>query len=380
MAIGAVRSIAFKNVSIDSLDNLQRFISTKKTWLFGWMGYDVKNAIEALQTDKPDYFNFPDLYFCEPRIVFEINRGTLTVLKGEDESDLVTIRQALSESPVKQPLHEGTLTPRTPKQAYLNAIEVLQTHIQRGDIYEINYCQDFYSEHHPIHPFGTYQTLHSLTKAPFSVYLKHKENFLLCASPERYLSRKGNTLTSEPIKGTIKRGSTPEEDEQLKSALKNDIKEHGENIMITDLVRNDLSKVARTGSVKVEELCAIHTFETVHQMISKVSAEVDSNTTFVDILRATFPMGSMTGAPKVSAMQLTDRYEDARRGLYSGSVGYITPDGDFDFNVVIRSLLYNAQSQYLSAKVGGAITALSTPEKEYEECLLKAEALFRSLR
>lgn len=380
LAIGSLRSIGFKNPSKSSLENLQTFLTAKKTWLFGWIGYDVKNAIEALETDKPDFFELPDLFFCEPRIVIEINRGDLKVLKGKDEPDLESIQKSLLENPEKNPLHLGELTPRTPKEAYIKAIEILLKHIQRGDIYEINYCQDFYSEHHPIHPFNTYQKLHSLTKAPFSVYLKHKQNYLLCASPERYLSKKGNTLTSEPIKGTTKRGKTTEEDELLKTELKNDIKERGENIMITDLVRNDLSKVARKGTVKVEELCAIHSFETVHQMISKVSAEVASDINFVDILRATFPMGSMTGAPKVRAMQLTDRYEAARRGLYSGSVGYITPEGDFDFNVVIRSLLYNAHSHYLSAKVGGAITALSSPEKEYEECLLKADALFRSLR
>ncbi|MGB2088637.1 MAG: chorismate-binding protein, partial [Psychroflexus salarius] len=161
----------------------------------------------------------------------------------------------------------------------------------------------------------------------------------------------------------------------LINQLATDPKELAENIMIVDLVRNDLSKLATKASVKVDELCRIYTFEQVHQMISTISCELKPNIDFTSILEATFPMGSMTGAPKIEAMKLAEAYETTKRGLYSGSIGYITPNGDFDFNVVIRSLLYNAKRAYLSYMVGSAITDQSIPENEYQECLLKGKAL-----
>ncbi len=145
--------------------------------------------------------------------------------------------------------------------------------------------------------------------------------------------------------------------------------------MITDLVRNDLSRIADKGSVHVDELCEIYTFEQVHQLISTVSCTVSPEIPSVEVLEKTFPMGSMTGAPKISAMQIIESLEDAKRGLYSGAIGYFSPHGDFDFNVVIRSILYNSAEKYLSFSVGSAITINSTPEKEYEECLLKARAM-----
>ncbi|MDG1261572.1 MAG: anthranilate synthase component I family protein [Flavobacteriales bacterium] len=379
LAIGQKEHQSFRNPTREDIVKLKDFIKKQKGWKFGWISYDVKNALEDLETPLPDPIGFPDLHFFVPRIVISVEKGELTVLSGNDQPDCHEVVNALKKDLPNHQTSTGTLSPRITKEEYLQAIRTLQEHIQRGDIYEINFCQDFYSENHPIEPFGTYLSLHHLTKAPFSVFLKHEDSYLLCGSPERYIKKAGTKLISEPIKGTIRRGKDEAEDALLKEALRTDVKERGENIMITDLVRNDLSKIAQKGSVKVEELCGIHSFETVHQMISTVTAQVDEETDFADTLLATFPMGSMTGAPKVRAMQLTDRYEVERRGLYSGSVGYIDPNGDFDFNVVIRSLLYNAQSHYLSAKVGGAITALSEPEKEYEECLLKAEALFRSL-
>lgn len=189
------------------------------------------------------------------------------------------------------------------------------------------------------------------------------------------MNRDGNRLLSQPIKGTSRRGATPEEDEALKKELQENPKERAENIMIVDLVRNDLSKIARPKSVTVDELCGVYTFETVHQLISTVSCEVEETTSFTDIIRATFPMGSMTGAPKVRAMELIEEYEAFKRGLYSGTIGYISPNGNFDLNVVIRTLLYNKVQKYLSCSVGGAITINSDPEKEYEECLVKVQRI-----
>ena len=165
------------------------------------------------------------------------------------------------------------------------------------------------------------------------------------------------------------------EDQKLKQKLATDIKERSENVMIVDLVRNDLAKTAIKGSVEVEELCKVYTFDQVHQMISTVISQVSDQVHPVDILKTTFPMGSMTGAPKISAMKIIETLEETKRGLYSGAVGYFTPEGDFDFNVVIRSILYNSSKKYVSYSVGGAITAKSDPLSEYEECLVKAKAM-----
>lgn len=197
----------------------------------------------------------------------------------------------------------------------------------------------------------------------------------MSASPERFLKRNGTHVVSQPIKGTARRAENMEEDEGLKEALRTDEKERSENIMIVDLVRNDLSHYASKGSVIVEELCKIYTFEQVHQMISTITASVALEIDSVDLIKSVFPMGSMTGAPKIAAMQLIEKLESTKRGLYSGAIGYFAPNGDFDFNVVIRSILYNAEKQFVSFSVGSAITARSVPEKEYEECLLKAKAM-----
>ncbi|HET8737548.1 MAG TPA: anthranilate synthase component I family protein [Pricia sp.] len=261
------------------------------------------------------------------------------------------------------------------KDEYFTRIRELQQHIHRGDVYEANFCQEFYAEDAQIDAIQTFERLNAISKAPFSVFLKLRDKFLLSASPERYLRKKGNQLVSQPIKGTARRSLDPNADSDLKNALKRDAKERAENIMIVDLVRNDLSKSAIKGSVRVEALCEVYSFEQVHQMISTITAEVPHDRNPLEIIKETFPMGSMTGAPKISALKIIEDLEAFKRGLYSGAVGYFTPEGDFDFNVVIRSILYNATKKYLSYAVGSAITAKSIPEREYEECLLKAKAM-----
>jgi para-aminobenzoate synthetase component 1 len=249
------------------------------------------------------------------------------------------------------------------------------SHIHRGDIYEANFCQEFYAEDTEINPLDTYFKLNEISKPPFATFLKCMDLYLLSSSPERYLMKNGQTIISQPIKGTAKRSADPVEDAQLKLELSQDEKERSENIMILDLMRNDLSKTAIKGSVHVEELCKVYTFDQVHQMISTVTSKIDKNVHPVDVIKSTFPMGSMTGAPKISAMKIIEELEETKRGLYSGAVGYFSPEGDFDFNVVIRSILYNQTKQYVSYSVGGAITAKSDPLKEYEECLVKAKAM-----
>ncbi len=209
-----------------------------------------------------------------------------------------------------------------------------------------------------------------------SCYYKAGEHYLISSSPERFLKKKGERILSQPIKGTIRRGKNPQEDENLKQELAFSPKERSENVMIVDLVRNDLSRIAQRGSVQVDQLFGIYTLPSVHQMISTISCRVKPELNFTDILRAVFPMGSMTGAPKISAMNLIDSHEKFKRGWFSGCAGYITPEGDFDFNV---SIMYNEQEQKISFPAGSAITIGSNPEKEYEECLLKAAAMRKVL-
>jgi para-aminobenzoate synthetase component 1 len=269
---------------------------------------------------------------------------------------------------------------RITKQEYIAAVKELQKHIRRGDIYEVNFCQEFYSENAVINTAEVYQNFNSISSAPFSAFCKFDNHYVLSSSPERFLQKRGNTLISQPIKGTRKRSGNSIEDNQLKYDLLNDTKERSENVMIVDIVRNDLSRIAKKGTVKVDELFGIYSFKQVHQMISTISCEVKESVSFSDIIRATFPMGSMTGAPKISAMKLIEQYESSKRGLYSGALGYISPDGDFDFSVVIRTILYNEEKKYLSFMVGSAITDKANAEQEYEECMLKAKAMFEVLQ
>ena len=237
----------------------------------------------------------------------------------------------------------------------------------------------FFAEDATIEPLPLYLALSQASPTPFSGYLKFNYSYLLCASPERFLKKTGATIVSQPIKGTIKRGKSTEEDEKLRHQLRHDEKELAENMMIVDLVRNDLSRSCATGSVIVEEMFGIYGFRQVWQMISTITGTIKPVNDLEDVLLGAFPMGSMTGAPKISAMQLIEELETTKRGLYSGSFGYITPDQDCDFNVVIRSIQYNAAQKYLSFMVGSAITYDSDPEREYEECLLKAQAMMKVL-
>ena len=347
-------------------------------YIFGFLGYDLKNEFENLSSKNKDGLEFPDAYLWVPKYVVELTNTEFKFVQGkEDEEsiDFLTDFFSKQKDRIIQP-HKFNFKPRINKKEYIEQVAKLKSHIQLGNIYEINFCQEYYAENVEIKDsFSTYLKLNKITKAPFSSFIKFDEYFVFCGSPERFLKKTGAKLITEPIKGTSKRGKSLDEDELLKNKLINDPKERAENIMIVDLVRNDLSKIATKNTVTVEELCKIYSFETVHQMISRVSCEIDSKTSFMDIIKATFPMGSMTGVPKIRAMNLIEEHESFKRGLYSGSIGYIKPNGDFDFNVVIRSLLYNQKNKYLSCSVGGAITDLSDPEKEYEECLVKVKRI-----
>lgn len=356
----------------------------ENNWQFGFISYDYKNKLEQLSSNHFDGIQFPEKHFFTPQLLFELEdeNSKLYYNKTYCSSNEINailnniVKHKLGIVEQKKPI---AISNRITKADYLNNVKSLKKHIQQGDIYEVNFCQEFYAENTIINPIDYYFLLNKKSPTPFSCFVKHEDNYLLCASPERFIRKIGNNIISQPIKGTIKRGKDQQEDELLKKTLLNDPKERSENIMIVDLVRNDLAKIAQRDSVKVDELCGIYTFPQVHQMISTVSATLKENTTFEEMIKALFPMGSMTGAPKISAMQLIEKYEATKRGLYAGTVGYITPDKNIDFNVVIRSITYNESRKYLSFMVGGAITHLSVPENEYEECMLKAKAMVEVL-
>ncbi|RSK50154.1 aminodeoxychorismate synthase component I [Hymenobacter rigui] len=360
-----------------SLDQLRQLPdATAGVPRLGFLTYDVKNEVEQLYSHNPSGLDWPQLHFFTPHTWLQWRGGTLEIhgrTRGVLEAILAT------EVPQPKPPTTPALTARMPKAEYLAAVEAVREDILSGEVYELNLCQEFYAEGVQLDPVDLFLRLNAASPAPFAGFVRYHEHFLLCASPERFLSQHQGRLVSQPIKGTIRRGTTPAEDAQQRQTLLHDEKERAENLMIVDLVRNDLARVARTGTVQVPELFGLYPFRHVWQMISTVTAELRPEADLVDVLRAAFPMGSMTGAPKIRAMQLIEHYERTRRGLYSGSIGYVAPDGSFDFNVVIRSLQYRQDTGYLSFQVGSAITYDSVPEREYQECLLKARAMLEVL-
>ena len=373
---------AFTSIQTDYFQGfvkLKEYYSTTKDWIFGYLTYDLKNDVEVLKSNNYDALGFPDLYFFQPKKLYllkgnQVEIQYLNCVDDELEADLNTIKN-IKEEQSDSLCSDIKIKLRIHKDEYFDKVNTMLTHIHRGDIYEANFCQEFFAENTCINPLETYKKLNNISKPPFASFVKLEDKYVLCASPERYIKKEDDIIISQPIKGTAERSEGIAEDNQLKTDLLNDEKERSENIMIVDLVRNDLSKTALKGSVEVKELCKIYTFDQVHQMISTVTSKVDVKTHPIDIIKSTFPMGSMTGAPKISAMKIIEHLEETKRGVYSGAIGYFSPNGNFDFNVVIRSILYNATKKYVSYSVGGAITAKSIPLKEYEECLVKAKAM-----
>lgn len=366
----------------NSLAQLKTLTQNNKDWLFGNIGYDLKNEVENLTSSHLDRIGFSQLFFFQPETVLTLKGNELTIASLHGDAAIIyqqILQQNISGTAGAQTAVQ--LQSRTSKALYIDTIKKLQQYILRGDCYEINFCQEFFVENATIDPLFIYQKLLKISPTPFSVFYKVNDKYALCASPERYLKKQGEYLISQPIKGTIKRNiEDANADDFLKNELLYSAKNRSENVMIADLVRNDLSKLCKEGSVQVKELFGIYTYPQVHQMITTIQGEVDADINFADVLEATFPMGSMTGAPKRRVMELIETYETTARGLFSGSIGYITPDNNFDFNVVIRSILYNAATKYISCPAGGAITFYSDAEEEFEECLLKAKGMQEALK
>lgn len=377
LAAGAVDCINSNDG--DLLTSLQQIHQDKRDWIFGHICYDYKDFLEpALVSSHEAHLHFPPLHFFIPETVCYINRDR-TVLTIESFRDPGLVYGEIAAMGILSRVVLPLLSFKQviEKKSYLSAVSKLREHIADGDCYEINFCNEGYCEPAEIDPLHVFHKLNHLSPAPFAAYYRLNDKYLMCASPERYLRKEGVCITSQPIKGTARRGGDAASDEEIKNGLYNDIKERAENVMIVDLVRNDLARSCKTGSVRVDELFGIYTFPQVHQMVSTVSGTLPDELPFTEAIHNSFPMGSMTGAPKYKVMQLIDKYEKSRRELFSGTVGYISPAGDFDFNVIIRSLFYNSATKYLSYQTGGAITYDSNPEQEWEEMRLKAWALER---
>jgi para-aminobenzoate synthetase component 1 len=359
--------------SEDFFASLAQFDKTTNDWVFGHFNYELKNIEEQETAPGHHQVGFPDCFLFVPEVVLQLRNTELVI--GVISRDAGAIfKEILNSDIVPSTLAMVDIKPKMTRNEYIGKVRELIGHIKRGNCYEINFCQEFFA-YDAINPQAIYHQLNILSPNPFSAFYKLYNNFLLCSSPERYISKKGDKIISQPIKGTLARSADIEADHRNRQQLHDSKKEQSENVMIVDLVRNDLSKVCIEGSVKVEELFGIYSFPYVHQMISTISGSLKEEAGISEIIQATFPMGSMTGAPKVKVMELIDKYESSKRGIYSGAVGYISPQKDFDFNVVIRSIVYNQETSYISYHVGSAITFYSDPLQEYEECLLKAKAI-----
>lgn len=378
--VGAGVRRKFESGESHALSGLQQFIDEKPCWLFGHLAYDVQTTGHIKPIRRQDRLHFPDTFFFEPATVLRIHQGELSISSVQPDQ----IFEEIEKADALQKTHAVeniSIQNKISREEYIHIIQQLQQHIQRGDCYEINFCQEFFAEHALVNPFVLYEKLNALSPNPFSALYRIDDKWLVSASPERFLQKKDRKLISQPMKGTLPRntknsdGIKQEQQQLLASA-----KEKAENVMVVDLVRNDLSRICQTGTVQVDELFGVYSFPQVHQMVSTISGVLNDGVTFKDIINAMFPMGSMTGAPKINVMHLIDRYEKSNRGIFSGTVGYMTPGGDFDLNVVIRSLMYNQSTQYLSFQAGSGITIYADAEKEWDECMVKAKAIKEILK
>lgn len=378
LAVGSIRQLQAPKG--EGLNLMESFLSVEDEWVFGHLAYDLKNEIENLSSSNEDFVQFPDIFLFVPQVVIQLAEENISIGDFNNEADLICKQILNSSSSIRPSPVSATIKSRFTREEYVDIIKKLKDHILKGDFYEINFCQEFYDNNIIIDPLSTFVSLGKMSPNPFGAFYRLNDQYLLCESPERYLKKTQNHIFSQPIKGTWSRDLQDDvRDNENKISLQQNQKELSENVMVVDLVRNDLSKICEEGTVEVVELFGVYTFPQVHQLISTVKGILLKDTKPVDIIRATFPMGSMTGAPKKRVMEAIEQYERTKRGIFSGAVGYFTQDGDFDFNVVIRSILYNAASRYLSYQAGSGITFYCDAEKEYEECLLKVEVIKKVL-
>ncbi|HET8572313.1 MAG TPA: anthranilate synthase component I family protein [Edaphocola sp.] len=352
-------------------------------WLFGHLNYEFGQRFftKVGWRKTPSQNTFPNCFFFLPETIISIPFGKselhISTIDPDPENILKSILACSADLQQASETIVHSWQTDFSEQEYVTQIQNIKQDIRRGDYYELNFCVQSHAcyDYDRCQPFDLFAKINRQNPSPFAAFYRQDNHFLLSASPERFLHKEKRQLRAQPIKGTIKRGRSATEDEQLKNQLISDIKERAENLMITDLTRNDLAKICTVGSVHVPDLLGLYTFPTLHHIISTVEGSLKADSTFKDILEAAFPMGSMTGAPKKIVLERIDQYEKNPRGIYSGSVGYIMPDGDFDFNVVIRSLVLNTDTRQIRYATGGAITYDSIPEKEWQETVLKAKSM-----
>ena len=327
-----VAADAFTSIKTDfhnAFEDLKQYQQTTKDWLFGYLSYDLKNSTELLVSENFDGLDFPDLFFFQPKKLFLLKGNQLEIQYlncCDDELDFDFEEILESKISKSDDDKKVVIQQRILKEDYIDKVSKVLEHIHRGDIYEANFCMEFFAENTIINPFEKFLKLNNISQTPFAVFFKNNKQLLLSATPERYLRKEGESIISQPIKGTSKRFLDSIQDEKSRNDLAVNPKERSENIMITDLVRNDLSKTAQKGTVEVKELCGVYSFLQVHQMITTITSKLDAQYAPVDVIKTTFPMGSMTGAPKIEAMKIIEELEETKRGLYSGAVGYFTPN------------------------------------------------------
>ncbi len=395
MAVGVKRSLTLDAPEPNAFDRIADFVGAGKGRCFGWVGYDQLRADPMLDLplQDPVHVPLPVVHWIEAKGVLAFSGSGPTAdfewFTRPEDPDLATAMEAAVCQPVSLETRNlgaaNSVDSSLNAGAYREAFDKVHAHILRGDIYELNLCRELHGKlPHGFSADAAFGDLVARTLAPYSAHIPFGPVHILSASPECFLERQGDRLISRPIKGTAPRHPDPVADAEAAERLRTDTKERAENVMITDLVRNDLSRVAAPATVEVEELCGIHSFRNVHQMVSTVSCEVRPGVCFSEILQATFPMGSMTGAPKLRAVEITADVEPVMRGLYSGTLGWADPDGkgdvgDFHLNVVIRTAVADTDTGRWSVHVGGAITALAQPTAEWDETKLKAKAVLEVL-
>lgn len=361
-------------------------------WL-GWLGYGLRHATESLPADAPGPITLPDLWMMKPKQVirFDHERQEITdshsphptpLPKGEGSVGFAAARKA--PSPWGEGWGEGqaaitTLSSNMTKAEYLSIVEKTIEQIHAGAFYQANITRKFYGRFtHPPDGFALFERLCEISPAPYSAYIRDGDRHIISSSPECFLRISADgKITAQPIKGSAPRGESPEADATLHDALKASPKDRAENLMIVDLMRNDLSRCCVPGSVTVSDLYDIESYATIHQMVSTITGQKSLRCTPLDVIRACFPPGSMTGAPKIAAMRWCAQQEKLARGVYSGAIGYLGADGSCDLSVVIRTLII--EGDRFEFQVGGGIVADSNPLAEWEETLVKARAIAQVL-
>lgn len=363
-----------------ALADLKAYREENKNWLFGYLGYRANS--KKLENASKNLLKFPSIYFFQPKKVFLLQKDYLEIhyLNPKEIEQDWEIIQAMELKDEHIDFANFEIIPRIDKSTYIAKVNQIQDYIKQGKLEEINFCQEFYSHNKLENPLEFYKQLNQVSQAPFASYMRLEDKYAFCSSPERYLKHDKGKLITQPIKGTAKRLADKEADELIKTQLKESEKEINENKLVVDMVIQEFKTFCKPESVQVTEFCKAYSFKQVHQLISTIEGELQENLSPLDAISNSYPMGSMTGIPKATALVLTDELEDFDRGVYSGGIGYFTPEEDFDFNVVIRSALYNDTEAYLSFSAGGAITEQSNPEAEYDETLIKINAIKEILK